>query len=258
MLKNIDRLLEVPFEPIYIESEDGLRLYGRYYHHDDNAPVAILFHGYRSSAIRDASGGFWLFQDKGYNILLVDQRAHGKSQGHTITFGVKERLDCKRWVQYISDRLGADVPIYLLGVSMGAATVLMASELDLPGNVRGIIGDCGYSSIKGILVEVLHQMRLPEFPCYPFLRIGAMVFGHFDPESRSPAEALKHSRYPVLLIHGEDDRFVPCQMSQENFDSCSAVKDILTVPKAGHGVSFYNDIDGYHGAVLKFLDRCGS
>lgn len=256
MLGNIDRLLDTPCQPVTIKSHDGLSLYGRYYHHADSAPVVIMFHGYRSSAIRDGSGGFWGFRDMGYNILLVDQRAHGNSQGHTITFGIKERLDCGSWVAYAAQRFGADVPIILVGVSMGAATVLMASELPLAGNVRGIIADCGYSSVKGILTEVMNQLRLPGKLGYPFLRLGAKVFGRFDPEEASPREALKHSRYPILLIHGEDDRFVPCTMSHENHEACSAVKDILTVPKAGHGMSFYADTRAYEAAVSKFIQRC--
>lgn len=256
MLANIEKLLNTPCEMVSIESYDGLTLFGRYYHHADHAPVVILFHGYRSSPIRDGSGGFWLFRDKGYNILLVDQRSHGKSQGHTITFGIRERYDCRAWVRYIADCFGEDTPIFLLGISMGAATVLMASEMGLPGNVRGIIGDCGYSSVKGILTEVMRQMKLPGSLGYPLLRFGAKLFGRFDPEEASPVDALKHSQYPILLIHGEDDRFVPCSMSHENHEACSAVKEILTVPGAGHGMSFYGDPKGYSNAVIKFLERC--
>lgn len=256
MRANIEKLLNTPCQEVSIESYDGLTLWGRYYHHRDNAPVAILFHGYRSSPIRDGSGGFWLFRDLGYNILLVDQRSHGKSQGRVITFGIRERYDCRAWVRYIADRFGKDTPIVLLGVSMGSATVLMASELELPGNVRGIIGDCGYSSVKGILTEVMRQMKLPGSICYSLLRFGAKLFGRFDPEEASPMEALRHSQYPILLIHGEDDRFVPCAMSQENHEACSAIKEILTVPGAGHGMSFYGDPEGYRQAVIKFLERC--
>ena len=256
MISNIEKLLNTPCETVSIQSYDGLSLFGRYYHHKEDAPVVILFHGYRSSPIRDASGGFWLFRDLGYNILLVDQRAHRSSQGRTITFGIKERYDCRGWVRYVSDRFGENTPIFLLGVSMGSATVLMASELELPGNVRGIIGDCGYSSIKGILMAVMEQMKLPGNIGYPLLRLGAKVFGRFDPEESSPVEALQHSQYPVLLIHGEDDRFVPCSMTHENHDACSAVKEILTVPGSGHGMSFYGDPEGYSKAVMNFLDRC--
>ena len=125
----------VPFEEVTIQSFDGLSLSGRYYHLRDGAPVKIIFHGYRSFALRDSAGGFTMARKLGMNVLAVDQRAHGKSGGHVITFGILERRDCLSWIQYINQRCGADTPIILSGLSMGAATVVMATSLPLPENV---------------------------------------------------------------------------------------------------------------------------
>ena len=121
-------------EEIQITSFDGCKLFGRYYHLRDGAPLEILFHGYRSCSFRDCSGGHLLSRKMGFNALVIDQRAHGKSSGNTITFGVKEHRDCKMWIDYAVRRFGTDCPIMLSGISMGAATVLMAAGLELPEN----------------------------------------------------------------------------------------------------------------------------
>ena len=143
--KLIDEMEKVPYEQVYITSYDGTKLAAKYYHISDSAPLQIQFHGYRSTAIRDFSGGFQLAQKMGRNTLVVDQRANGKSGGTTITFGIKEKYDCLEWIKYAVDRFG-NIPIMLTGVSMGGATVLMASELDLPENVKCIVSDCPYTS----------------------------------------------------------------------------------------------------------------
>ena len=243
-----------PYEEIWIRSHDGLRLFARYYHHADGAPVDIAFHGYRGTAQRDMCGGFQISRMAGHNVLLVDQRAHGKSAGHCLTFGIKERFDCRTWIDYARKRFGEDVPILLYGVSMGAATVLMASGLKLPGNVRGIVADCPYSSPKDIIRKVCRDMHLPWVLVYPLIAASAKIFGAFRLTEASAAEAVQHSRIPTLIIHGEDDRFVPPEMS-----ACiaSARPDIerITFPDAGHGISGIVHIESYNRAVLDFIQR---
>ena len=138
MLQNINRLIEEPYERITVRSHDGLKLVGKYYAGPEGAPLVLFFHGYRSTAERDASGGFWYCRERGYSLLMVDQRALGESEGRSITFGIKERQDCLTWVNEVVRRFGPDIKILLAGISMGASTVLMAAELPLPENVRGI------------------------------------------------------------------------------------------------------------------------
>ena len=136
--QNINRLLAEPFERVSICSHDGLRLRGRYYEGEAGQPLFIFFHGYRSTAERDGSGGFQLCKKHDWNVLQVDQRGHGESEGKTVTFGIRERYDCLDWVRWAVRRFGEDTPIFLVGVSMGASTVLMASGMDLPEQVKGI------------------------------------------------------------------------------------------------------------------------
>lgn len=245
--------LALPYEDVWTMSHDGLRLYAKYYHTADNAPVQIMVHGYQSVPERDFCGGMQMAFDMGHNVLLIDQRAHGKSGGKCLTFGIKEQYDCLSWIQYILARFGSDTKILLSGISMGASTVLMAAGLQLPENVFGIVADCGYTSPKEIIKKVLKQRKYPVSIVYPAVRLGGILFGNFDIESGSCVTALKNCKTPVLLIHGEDDRFVPCEMSRENYKACSSEKYLLTVPEAGHGISYMVDKKLYVDTVSKFI-----
>lgn len=254
MLALIDEARKIPFEEVHFTNRSGLELYGRYYESAPGAPLQIQMHGYRSNAIRDFSGGLQLALESGCNVLLVDQRGHGKSGGNTLSFGVLERYDCADWVQYAAERFGKATPIFLVGISMGAATVMMASDQQFAGNVRGIIADCGYTSPREIIRKVMADEHYPVL-LYPLVRLGGMIWGHFDIESAEAPSALMQSRYPVLFIHGEADHFVPCEMTRSNYAACTSEKEILTVPEAGHGLSYVVDKEAYCAAVLSFLKR---
>lgn len=246
---------KIPFETVTIRSFDGKILYGRYYHINDEAPLEILFHGYRSHAFRDCSGGHALARKMGYNTLVVDQRAHGKSEGKTICFGIKEKYDCLAWANYAAKRFG-DVPIVLSGVSMGGATVLMASELDLPENVRCIVADCPYSSPKEIIASECKKMGIPPRLGMPFVKLGARIFGNLR-LSGSAEEAVKNTRVPILIIHGEADRFVPCEMSRKIFSANPEMITLETFPDAAHGISYILEPERYEKITRRFMEKCG-
>lgn len=243
-----------PYEDVWIRSYDGLKLHAKYYERFKDAPLQIMFHGYRSGAERDFCGGLPFALENGYNVLLIDQRAHGKSEGKCLSFGVNERFDCKSWIQYAVDRFGSDIKIVLYGMSMGSATVLMASSLSLPENVRGIIADCGFTSPADIIKKVMKGRGYPIWPVYPMVRLSGKLFGGFDIESASATQAMPLCTIPVFLIHGEDDRFVPCEMSRINYELCASKnKKLLTVPNAGHGISYMEDKELYLKEVRDFL-----
>ena len=252
--RSVRALSEVPFEEVRIPSFDGKTLFGRYYHHMDGAPVQIMFHGYRGSAVRDFCGGAVLARKLGHNALIVDQRAHGRSQGTTITFGILERYDCRSWARYIQERFG-EVPIVLSGVSMGAATVLMATELDLPKTVTAVLADCPYSSPKEIIAKVAGEMGLPGRPAAACCALGALLYGHFRLGATSAVSAVKHTKLPILLIHGQEDRFVPCEMSRRISRVCGGDCELYTFPKAAHGFSYMTDPQHYESLVVSFLNR---
>ena len=255
MTKNIKAFLEIPFETVYTTSYDGLKLHAKFYEGEKDKPVLIFFHGYRANATRDGSGIHTLGTVKGINILVVTQRAHNESEGKTITFGIRESYDCLSWIDYVKERFGEDKKVILWGISMGAATVLTAAGRDLPENVLGIGADCGYSSTKEILKSVIKGMKLPVEPSYHLVRLGGKLYGGFDVEETSPVEAVKKAKVPILFIHGVDDDFVPCDMTHKNYESCVSDKSIVLVEKAGHGMSYYTDMQKTEEGVYAFLDK---
>ena len=247
--------LAVPCEEWRIRSFDGLELVARYYHAADGAPLEIMMHGYRGSAIRDFCGNWKIAADSGRNVLLIDERAHGDSEGHTITFGILERTDVLNWVKYAGERFG-NVPILLSGVSMGAATVLMTASMDLPENVKGIIADCPYDAPSNIIKKVLGtDMGMPVKFVYPLIRLGGMLYGKFNLDAASPVEAVKETKVPILLIHGDDDRFVPYNMSCSIHAANPDMIEFHTIHGAGHAMNYASAPDEYMQIVKTFTER---
>ena len=241
-------------EKVYITSYDGLRLSGTYYHFRDGAPLDIIFHGYRSGTVSDCGGGFVLARDLGHNVLLPDHRAHGESEGCTITFGIKERFDCLYWTRYASSRF-ENVKIVISGVSMGAATVLMASDLDLPPNVKGIIADCAFSSPEEIILSEAKKMGFSPRLAAPFIKLSARIFAGISLNEASAVKAVSNAKIPILIAHGEDDRFVPCEMAWKIYDACASTKRIFTVKDAGHGLSFIVEAERYKKEINDFKTK---
>lgn len=252
----IAEFLEAPYEEVSITSHDGLKLTGRYYHVADGAPLEIQCHGYKGNALRDFSGAWRIAKAAGRNVLLINQRCHGGSEGHTITFGILERKDVLGWIRYANNRFG-NVPILLSGVSMGAATVLMVAGMELPENVKGVIADCPYDAPSSIIKKVLGQdMGMPVKIVYPLIRLGGMLYGKFNLNADSPVEAVKKARVPILLIHGDDDRFVPHPMSCNIHAAAPEKIEFHTIPGAGHALNYVTDPEGYTKIVNRFTERC--
>ena len=250
----IDQLNAVPYEEVKITSHDGLRLRGRYYHQRDGAPLAICFHGYRGTPTRDFSGGSRVLAKLGYNMLLVEERAHCASEGHTISFGVNERKDCLAWVFHFHYRF-PETEMLLVGVSMGAATVLMASALPLPDCVKGIIADCPFTEPLEIIRKTGKDMHIPPFVTGVMVPVAARIFGRFNLKGASAIKAVHEAKVPIMLIHGEDDTFVPCTMSFQLHANAPELSELHTFPGANHGVSYVQDPARYALLTENFSRR---
>ena len=168
MLGWVREVRKLPYEPVSIRSFDGLTLTGKYYEYAPGAPMELMFHGYRGSAERDLCGGVQRCFRLGRNVLLVDQRTSGQSDGHVISFGINEHRDCLAWVDFCVEKFGPDVTIILTGISMGAATVLMAAGKPLPHQVKGVLADCGYTTARAMIEKTIREMHLPVQLAYPF------------------------------------------------------------------------------------------
>ena len=253
MIEWIKYARALPHKEVSIQSFDGLTLRGTYFEFEKGLPIDILFHGYHGCAEQDLSGGVYRCQRLGHNVLIVDHRAAGKSEGHVVTFGINESRDALAWINYVIGNIDPNAKILLGGISMGAATVMMASAMELPQNVVGTVADCGYTSAKEIIKKVIRDMHLPDNLLYPFVRLGAILFGGFDPDSNSPIVSMPNCRVPVIFFHGDTDAFVPMWMSEENHAACSAPKHFVITPGAGHGLCFPVDIDTYVHEIEEFF-----
>lgn len=241
-------------EKVSIVSFDGLTLYGKYYEYAPGAPIELMLHGYRGDAERDLCGGVQRCFACGRSALIVDQRACGSSEGNIITFGIREYRDCLSWIDFMLAHFGSDVKIILTGISMGASTVMIAAGRTLPPNVIGALADCGFTSAPDIIKKVIRQLHIPVGLLYPFIKLSAKLFAHIDLEEVSPIEAVKKCTVPLIFFHGESDDYVPCEMSRLNYEACTAPKRLVTVPGAGHGLSYPVDPEGYSSALKEFFE----
>ena len=248
----IKKVRQLPHEDVEITSFDGLKLRGKYYEYAPNAPIELMFHGYRGNSESDLSGGVLRCFALGRSVLLVDHRASGRSEGKVISFGVNESKDCLKWLDFLNNKF-ENAKIILSGISMGASTILMASGKDLPKNVIGVIADCGYTSPKEIIKTVIKQMKLPPNLAYPFVKLGAKIYGKFNLEEDSPIEAVKRCKVPIIFFHGDVDDYVPYEMSVKNYNACVSRKKLVTVKGAGHGLAYIVDPDEYLKELNEFF-----
>lgn len=246
-------------EHVTLTSFDGLKLSALYVPAEGEAPrgVCILFHGYRSLATIDFVLEVEFLHDLGYRLLVPYQRSHGESQGRYITFGAKERFDCRDWAKYAAARFPGE-DIFLMGISMGAATVLLSLDTGLPKEVRGVVADCGFTSPWEIARHVARRnFHLPAFPLLYLLDLACRGIAGFSLKGADTRKALGGSRLPVLFLHGAADDFVPVSMTEENYRACRGEKTLYLVPGAGHAQSYARDTAGCQERIRGFLRKYG-
>ncbi|QTD39916.1 alpha/beta hydrolase [Sporosarcina sp. Te-1] len=240
---------------IEMKSFDGLLLHAQYIqqaNHSDKA--VILAHGFRNSG--DNMGKMAkMYYDLGFDILLPDARGHGKSEGDYIGYGWHDRLDYKDWINYLIKEHGAK-QIFLHGNSMGAATVLMTSGEELPPEVKGIVADSAYSTVKE---ELAHQLKsiynLPAFPLLEVTSVVSKIRAGYTFEEASALDQVKKNQVPLLLIHGDSDDLVPTEMAYELYEAAGGEKELWIVPNAGHTKAFDNGTADYVERIQTFVQR---
>lgn len=242
-------------EEVTIRSRDGLKLRASYLEAPDAKACMLLCHGYRSRGELDFALVLRLLYEHGCSVLVIDQRAHGRSEGKYIAYGVLERYDCQQWAWFLHAKLGGRVPIFLEGMSMGASTVMMAAELALPPSVVGVIADCGYNSPWEELRHCIrYRYHLPVFPVLPLTELMCRVVAGYSLKGASAAGALANSPLPLLIIHGMDDDFVPPTMTAENYAAAAGEKRQVLVPGARHALSYLVDRERLERELLAFID----
>ena len=243
---------ELPHESVEITSYDGLKLRGKYYECKKGAPIEIMLNGYRGNAERDMSGGIERCFKLKRNALLVNQRGCGNSEGKVHSFGINEKKDALKWIDFCIEKFGKDCQLILTGISMGGATVLLASRENLPKNVKYVLADCPFSSAKDVICKVIEEMKLPSKLFYPFVKLSARIIGRFNLEEDTALNAVSHATLPIILFHGDEDTIVPCDMAYKLYDSCQTKKSLYVVKGCDHGLAYPEDKEGYLNAIKEF------
>lgn len=241
-------------EKVEILSDDGLHLKAIYISRENNSKkTVILAHGYGGS-YEQMSPYAKMFYEWGYNILAPDARGHGTSEGSYIGFGWHERMDYLRWIDLMIQQTGKETIIVLFGVSMGGATVMMTSGESLPTNVKVIIEDCGFSSVKSELsFQLKSRYHLSSFPLIPVTSLITKIKAGYSLGEASAVNQLRNNKIPMLFIHGNRDIFVPTIMVYDNYKATTAPKKLYIVDGAGHGESYVKNRKVYEEEVFDFI-----
>ena len=257
MLPGVEWYESQPKTKLNITSRDGLSLAADLIEAEDPIGLIVAVHGFRSWPAREFALVARHLYEQGYTVLYPYMRAHRSSEGKYITFGVKERYDIAAWARLLSDRR-PDLPLFLYGQSMGGATVIMASGLELPKNTRGIIADSAYHSPKDVISTALvNAYKVPVFPMLPAMDLWARIIAGYSLIATTCKEALDRTSLPFLFIHGTEDELVPYEMGVQNYKDCHTEKEMLTVEGAPHCASCYADTDRYISYLDGFLKKYG-
>ena len=238
----------------WLMSADGLRLHATWFPQGECKKIVICFHGYTSQGMKDYLGLSGYYLKNGYSMLLVDERAHGESEGKYIGFGCLDRIDALKWINWVLRKCGEDVEILLHGTSMGGATVLMMSSLELPAQVKGIVSDCAFTSPKEVFSHVLKNMY--HLPAFPMMNISDFLnkrFAGYGLDECNAAREVKKAKVPILFIHGSRDTFVPYSMCETMYENCASSKKKLIIEGAAHAECYYKDTDAYENALTEFI-----
>lgn len=238
----------------FIVNDRGLRLHALYAHHPEAQGTAVLVHGYTDTAWSMMMFGKLYYDTLHYNILLPEHQRHGESEGDAIQMGWLDRLNIERWID-IADSLWSGTPIYLHGVSMGGATVMMCSGDALPSSVKGIIDDCGFTSVwDEFSGEIANQFGLP---VHPLLDVASFIcnlrYG-WNFKEASALEQVRKSTLPMLFIHGGADDYVPTAMVHPLYEAkTQGYKQLWIAPGSAHAVSYRDHREEYKVQLLEFL-----
>ncbi len=245
------------YDEVDVTSRDGLKLHGYFINNPGSDKLVICFHGYTSKGFSECPAYAKAYYEMGYSALIVDNRAHGKSEGKYIGFGILDRFDALEWINYGIQRMGKDVQIVLHGDSMGGSIVLMTTGFpDLPDNVKAAVADCGFTSPEAVFSHVLKRdYHIPKEPLMTLTSAMSRKFAGYGYNDYTTLEAVRVSRTPTLFTSGDEDTFVPTWMTQENYDACAAPKRLFWVHGASHAAAFFEDNELFMKELKEFLSK---
>ena len=248
----ITKMTSLPYEDIYMKSRDGLKLHGYFYENKNSNHYVLMFNGYRGTPRRDFSGGALEAIGFGKNVLLIDQRAHGKSEGHSITFGRKEQYDVVEWIKFSREKWGNSIKITIVGISMGGATVLMASDKIDPS--VNVIADCPYSNEKDVIKSSMKKLGFPPTLFWPLAYLSSILFSHASLKDDARIN-VSNSKSKILIIHGTGDTIVPIEMSERVLPGNEDRVQYERFEGAEHALSYLREPDRYRQIIKNFIEK---
>lgn len=248
----IEWLKERPAEDVWIQSEDGAPLHGLWYAGKKKIAF-VMFHGYASSPFNDfCLAARWAIQ-RGYSVLLADERGHGQSGGVCTTLGIAESMDCCLWAEK-ADARSDHAKIVLMGLGMGGTAALLSAGKGLPESVVAIVADSAYSSVKGQLEYTMkHRYNLRRFPLLPLFSLYARLFWKDGFDAPDILTVLKENRIPMFFAHGKLDLTVPYSECETLYAACAAEKRLFCGENAGHGACSLAETERYYSELQAFL-----
>ncbi len=255
-MEDFQWLTAQPMDEVTIVSDDGLKLCGHYFRADSSRRIILCVHGYRGLCFHDFASAGRFLHAQNCDLLLIDQRASGKSEGEFITFGAKEKTDIRAWCDYLADHNPQDLPVYLYGLSMGCTTVLCALDQGVDTVINGVIADCGFSSIRAILAhQSSHSFHIPPYPALKLLGLFCILRAGFRFDEGDAEKTLRSCTVPILFIHGAQDHFVPPDNTIRNYEACASKKELVLVEGAIHGSSYNTNEALYQSKLLSFFEQ---
>ncbi|PIC57296.1 alpha/beta hydrolase [Sporosarcina sp. P12(2017)] len=245
------------FKEMHMTSRDGVDLMGYFLAaKQPTDKLVILTHGYLGHAKQMGLYGQYYYEELGYNIFLPNARGHGKSGGDYYGFGWPDRLDVMDWTKLLAEEMDPDTQVLYHGLSMGAATVLMASGESLPKQVKAIIADSPYQSVYQLFAYQLNRMfHLPAFPLLDNMSLLTSARAGYSLKEADALSAVQRATVPILYIHGNADTFVPTEMTKELYEKTKSDTELFLVDDANHGEAFVMDQEAYKRKVDEFLEK---
>ncbi|MGX7350952.1 hypothetical protein RU97_GL000333 [Enterococcus canis] len=236
--------------------EESGQLVARVFRHPEKRPWVICVHGYRSNGKRDMAYPGYEWYRRGYQVLIPDLRAHGRSSGKIIGMGWNDRQDLIAWLAVIRKE-DPEAQVILYGGSMGASTVMMAAGESLP-TVSLVIADCGYTSVYEEFYTMLKQaLKLPPttilWAADPFIR----QLAGFSLKEASAVRKLHHYQGPLMVIHGTGDHFVPVEFAYQVVAASQGPKELHIVAEAPHLSAISYD-PAYFDRIEQFIRLYGT
>ena len=245
------------WQDIRMPSRFGYSLTGTFIPNPQTTDKTLIFlHGFSESRLAGLSY-LNIYLNAGYNLLLVDSRAHGESGGQSVTWGVYEKHDVDQWVDWLRHRFPKGT-IGMHGISMGAATALLHAGLNESNKrVAFYIADSAYSDLESLLADQMSQRlqlpgNIPPQVLLPYANAVTYLRARFTFGAASPLRVVQQVTTPVLYIHGEADRLVPASMSQQLYSMTKGQRQIQLFPRADHVSSIYTDRSRYRTVVQGF------